>query len=164
MSTPWPPSQVWDLPVFSVLVYFCECVCTVCAFPPDTSTGGWETVCEHRLPLSLTHPLSSYFNTHLLFFFLPMKQQNVPNLLSSCPPPLLLSSFLRPSITAFHWVARMDFVCKHRSSLFLFACFLSSLLSWVDLIAFCGPEVSAFNPRCFRPGNAYIRDKFAMRL
>lgn len=55
------------------------------------------------------------------------------------------------------------YVLKHRSSLFLFACFPSSPLRWVYLIAFCGPpEVSTFNPRCFRPENAYIRVKIAM--
>lgn len=150
---------------FSLLVYFCECVCTVCAFPPDTSTGGWETVCEHRLPLSLTHPPSSSFNTHLLFSSLLWSKQNVQNLLISWPSCCSSLSFAlkqrRLSLSCSYGFWN---VLKHRSSLFLFACFLSSLLCWVDLIASCSPEVSTFNPRCFRPENAYIRFKFAMRV
>lgn len=131
--------------------------------PPDTSTGGWETVCEHRLPLSLTHPLSSSFNTHLLFSSFLWSNKMSKILLISWPSCCSSLSFalkqrrLSPSCSY-----GFGNVLKHRSALFLFACFRSSLLCGVDLIAFRGPEVSTFNPRCFRPENAYIRVKFAM--
>lgn len=164
MSTWWPPSHVWGLPVFLCRFIFASVFALSVLSPPDTSTGGWEPVCEHRLPLSFTHPLSSYFNTHLLIFFPSYEATKCPESPQFLALLLLLSFLFAPEHNCLSPSCSYGFwnVCKHRSSPFLFACFLSPLLSRVDLIACCGPEVSTFNPHCFRPENACFRDKFAM--
>lgn len=153
------PASTWGSPlVFSVCIFLW--VYLFCLwFLLDTSADRWlGDSCKHRLPLSLTHPVSSSSNTHLLFF-IPMKQQNVQNLFFPCN----CSSLCCAIADFFHCTTSMDLiVVKNRSSLFLFAHFSSSPLRWVYLIAFCGPEVSTFMPCCFRPENAYIRVKSVM--
>lgn len=132
-------------------------------FPPDTSTGGWETVCERRLPLSLTHPLSSSFNTHLLF--LPFYEA------TKCPKSshfltllLLLSGFCAPAETSLAGLPVWILIRVETSILSVSVCLFSKLAAALSVFncLLWPPEVSTFNPRCFRPENAYIRVKIAM--
>lgn len=113
-----------DLHLCLVFVFFCECICFVYGFSwTRLQTGGWETVANTDSH-SLTHPVSSSSNTHLLFF-IPMKQQNVQNPFF----PSYCSSLCSAIADFFHCTTSMDLiVVKNRSSLFLFAHFSSSPL------------------------------------
>lgn len=145
---------------FSLLVYFFASVFALSVLSPQTrlQVVGRRFASTDSHSLLPTH--CSALSTPTCFFscFLWSNRMS-KNLLISWPSCCSSLSFALKQRRCSYGFCD---VLKHRSSLFLFACFLSSLPCWVDLIAFCGPEVSTFNPRCFRPENAYIRVNFAM--